>query len=235
MKKIKLFTFATLAAIAAICASCSSSTKTDFDEDDPSLARDVRYVTFWITNYVTVEGDESGEVFEGAMAFTFRQYVDETESIKNNSNIKVASKNGLIHYECEGNDLIEYSVQEIKQDNSAKLSFDIDPQSKTVKNLVFTFNGKETRVVTAIGWASVSMETTARQHASLSDFPFNTYTDGYKEAKWSVADGLEFYDFLSETDVRFQEVSSSEVEFEQSVCKRTNDSRDYVWLIIDYV
>lgn len=233
MRGIHLLAIAFLAAMAAICVSCTKSTDTEFDEDDPSIARDVKYINFWMTNYVKVSGEDSGEIYEGGMAFTFNQYVG---GDNDNSNIRVTKKGGLIHYECEGNQKLEYDIQEIKQNFTATLSFDIDPESKVAKNLVFKMNGTETRVIEVPGWLTEDVQIDYRRHVALGDFPFKTYNDSKKEAKYTVAEGLEYYDYLTEVDMRVKIRDSNEpADLSQTVNVLTNDPRDYVWLTIEYV
>jgi hypothetical protein len=186
-----------------------------------------KHINFWTTrriNMVTDGSEASNGETDINVAFNFKP---------DNSTFKVEYGKTINHYECRGY---------IEKDNSkqaATLTFDIDKTDDKVKNLYFTYNTESLMEISLVGYTS---HTTSWNKSSLTlgDFPLETNGNSYKEGKVSVAQGLTFPTFSSVLDEHTYYTSTlypddvPDPVNTHSTYVPTDNTDDYVWLIISY-
>lgn len=193
----------------------------DPDPVEPGNA-DFKSIVFWTTAYTKASGVTSDALTEVDLTFNFRPEY---------STYKVTQNGNITHIECRGR---EQKGTAIVTDNSATLSFDIDNSTRTVKNLAFSFEGQQQQKYTIWG-ETANTTTTTHGQLTLGDFPFQTFASTYKEAKYTLAQGLAFnsWSVTQETNATYSD-PDMEPYYEQMTFNYTPDQRNYAWLIINY-
>lgn len=161
---------------------------------------------------------EDGAVQDAGMGFNFKA---------DNSTFKVTTTGNISHYECQGHEVTT------SQDNSATLSFDIDNDEMTVKNLQFRFVGRQTSDFTMFGVTAHTIFNT-ESSTSLGDFPIKSYYDGYKGTDVEVSEGLRVNSFSIVADTYTTYSDDTDPVSTHTVYTYADNPNNKVYLYINY-
>ena len=186
------------------------------DEPEPG---DIKSLNFAFMGKGSSPDIEEGAIQDLAMGFNFKA---------DNSTFKVTTKGNISHYECQGHQVTA------SQDNSATLSFDIDNDEMTVKNLQFSSVAKQTSDFTLFGITAHTIYDT-RSSTSLGAFPIKSYYDGYKGTEVEAGEGLQVNAFSIVADT-YTTYSDTEMEpvSTHTVYTYTDYPANKVYLYINY-
>ena len=179
-------------------------------------------INFWLSAKVETPGDDGEMVVnEAGMAFNFKA---------DNSSFTKKTEGDVTHVTARGHAY----VTDLTGDNTANLTFDIDNKEKKVKNLRFTFSGITKMQITVPGFGTAYATNYSTSTVTLGDFPLSTFTNGYKEGKVTVGEGLRVTGFTMQTRTHAT-YSDPEIEpLNYTTVSYYLDSPDnFVWLIID--
>lgn len=162
---------------------------------------------------------DEGAVQDVGMGFNFKA---------DNSTFSVTTKGNISHYECQGHEVTSI------QDKTATLSFDIDNDEMTVKNLRFHSSWVQTSDFSLFGVTAhtiLNIETST----SLGDFPAKSYYDGAMNTEVEVSEGLQVNAFSMVAD-SYTTYSDNEIEpvSAHTVYTYTDYPANKVYLFIKY-
>lgn len=155
-----------------------------------------------------------------------------------NGNMTLTEYKDYNHYDCQG-----YMEDAVTGERAATLSFDITKKDYLVKNLRFATDAttKQDMIFPGIGTIHMTFHNVASM--SFNDIPLTTNGQSYKESKVSVAEGLKFTSFSSETDADATYDVNSLFDPDQTGIAPVNqhttstyvdDAGNYIWLMIEY-
>lgn len=155
-----------------------------------------------------------------------------------NGNMTLTEYKDYNHYDCQG-----YMEDAVTGERAATLSFDITKKDYLVKNLRFATDAttKQDMIFPGIGTIHMTFHNVASM--SFNDIPLTTNGQSYKESKVSVAEGLKFTSFSSETDADATYDVNSLFDPHQTGIAPVNqhttstyvdDAGNYIWLMIEY-
>ena len=194
-------------------------------DGDESPFNYINIVAKAYTNMSSSTGEtyEDQNPMETTGAFSFRP---------ENSSFTVKEEGSIIHIECSGH---QDGVTTGSKGTDATLSFDIDKTTKKVKNLQYTqesHNVMGTFMPTPEGIVDIDIITEGHMRFGLGDFPIQSFSTTYKQAKSTLAEGLTYSSYNNYADVTGLYSDGTPSTKYQTYYEYTNDPRNSVELVI---